>query len=173
MKRRLLIISLALAAIALLGIWGCKSLPPDDGENQGVAPSEEESQEIAIEYLLNCSTFKFDGIEDSVRLVATNTLRGPNSWEFIYEFECLHAGYGDRSGQYVAEVITPHTARIIVVRGEVTSAIDEKWDMMKQMMLSGDTDEFPQILEHLNLPPYCIAGFSRFNLGCSSLSYLP
>ncbi|MBA7712975.1 hypothetical protein ES703_121969 [subsurface metagenome] len=144
MKRRLLIISLALAAIALLGIWGCKSLPPDDGENQGIAPSEEESQEIAIEYLLNCPTFKFDGIEDSVRLVATNTLRGPNSWEFIYEFECLHAGYGNRSGQYVAEVITPHTARIIVVRGEVTSAImDEKWDMMKQMMLSGDTDGFP------------------------------
>ena len=79
MKRRLLIISLALAAIALLGIWGCKSLPPDDGENQGIAPSEEESQEIAMEYLLNCPTFKFDGIEDSVRLVATNTLRGRSS----------------------------------------------------------------------------------------------
>ena len=71
-----------------------------------------------------------------------------NSWLPLhrqqYEFECSNGGYGDRSGQYVTEVITPHTARIIVVKGKVISAImDEKWDTMKQTMLSENTHKFP------------------------------
>jgi len=99
--------------------------------------SEEESQEIARDYLIDSPTFKFDGIADSLELTATNTLRSPYSWEFVYEFESAHAGYGDRTGEVVLEVITPHTAGITVKRGEVTSAImDEKWDMMKQELLS-------------------------------------
>lgn len=37
----------------------------------------------------------------------------------------------------LAQVITPHTARIIVEYGRVTSAImDKKWDMMAQKMIA-------------------------------------
>lgn len=106
--------------------------------------SQEESEEIARNYLLNCPTFKFDGIEDTVELVATNTMKCPYCWEFVFEFQCRHAGYGDRTGQILAEAITPHTAKIIVEQGEVISAImDDQWDMMEQVIPPGDTDKFP------------------------------
>ena len=120
--------------VVKLTIQQGSSISPGDGLT---AVSEDESQAIARDYLVNSPTFKFDGMADSLELTATNTLRSPYSWEFIYEFESAHAGYGDRTEQVVLEVITHHTARITVRRGEVTSAVmDETWDMMKQEMLS-------------------------------------
>ena len=59
-----------------------------------------------------------------------------NAWTFVYRFESRHAGYGDRTGQMLAQVITPHEAVITVERGEIKSAImDEKWDMINQKIL--------------------------------------
>ena len=96
-------------------------------------PSLEESQEIARDYLIDSPTFKFDGMEEGVKLIDFEDLDEANSWAFDYEFECINAGYGDRSGQSAAGVVTPHAARITVAGGEVTSAIiDQKWDMMEQ-----------------------------------------
>ena len=113
-------------------------------EQEFVEVSQEESEEIAKSYLLNSPTFRFDGIEDTLELIATNEVTCPYCWEFVFEFQCRHAGYGDRTGQMLAEVITPHTARIIVEQGVVISAImDEKWGMMKQKMIEGDTNGFP------------------------------
>lgn len=101
-----------------------------------VPADQNESREIAKDYLLNSSTFRFDGIEDGVMLVETNTLKCPYCWEFVFEFQCRHAGYGNRTGQILAQVITPHTARIIVEQGRVTSAImDGKWNMLEQRMI--------------------------------------
>ena len=106
--------------------------------------SKEESEEIARNYLLNSPTFKFDGMKDSLELAATYEATCPYCWEFVYQFQCRHAGYGDRTGQMLAEVITPHTAEIIVELGEVISAItDEQWDMMGQKMIERDTGDFP------------------------------
>ena len=46
------------------------------------------------------------------------------------------AGYGDRSGMILAQVITEHEARTTVERSEVVHAmLDSKWDMIKQEML--------------------------------------
>jgi len=108
------------------------------GGNNGFTPvTQEESQRIAKDYLVSSPTFAFDGTEDTLRLVNTHTMRCPFCWAFEFEFQCRHAGYGDRSGQAVAEVITPHTAWIMVGEGEVVEAImDEVWDMMKQEMLA-------------------------------------
>ena len=97
------------------------------------------SREIAGDYLLNSFTFRFDGIEDSLKLVDTNTLDCPYCWEFVFEFQCQHAGYGNRTGQMLAQVITPHTARIVVEQGRVTSAImDGEWDMLAQKMIDSN-----------------------------------
>ncbi len=72
-------------------------------------------------------------MEEGVKLIDVEDLDEANSWAFDYEFECINAGYGDRSGQSVIGVITPHAARITEVGGEVTSAImNQKWDMMEQ-----------------------------------------
>ena len=104
------------------------------GDSNGFTPvTQEESQGIAEDYLVSSPTFAFDGMEDTLRLVDTHTARCPSCWAFEFEFQCRHAGYGDRSGQAVAEVITPHTAAIMVEEGEVVQAVmDGVWDMMKQ-----------------------------------------
>jgi len=123
-----LVIALLLGVILLVPV-GCFL-------TQASGFTKEQSREIAEDYLRNDPTFRFDGIAGSIKLVETNRPGGTYCWEFVFEFECLHAGYGDRSGEVVAQVITPHSARIVVMAGEVVSAVmDGKWDMVNQRMI--------------------------------------
>ena len=97
--------------------------------------SKEESQRIAEEFVKNSPTFIFDGIEDTLRLTETLTARCPYCWVFVFVFDCSSAGYGDRTGQVLAQVITHHEASIAVEQLTVTSAVmDGKWDMIRQEM---------------------------------------
>jgi len=96
----------------------------------------EQARRTAEEFVRNSATFQFDGIGDSLELVETLYPDMEYAWQFVFRFESRHAGYGDRTGQMLAQVITPHEAVITVERGEVINAImDEKWDMMAQEML--------------------------------------
>ena len=139
MKKGLWITIGLVLAIILSGTLGYAL--SQDGDSDGFTPvTEEESQRLAEDYLVSSPTFVFDGIEDTLRLVETHPMLCPFCWEFEFEFQCRHAGYGDRSGQAVAEVITPHTARILVQEGEVVHAImDDRWDMMNQEMTPSDS----------------------------------
>lgn len=117
--------------------------PPSSGVTPSTPPatttpvSQEESQSIAEEFVRNSPTFVFDGIEDSLKLVHTETLRCPFCWQFTFEFQSRHAGYGDRTGQALAQVITTHQAVITVMQGQVTYAvIDKEWDIIKQAPIS-------------------------------------
>ena len=95
--------------------------------------SEEGSREIAEEFLRKSPTFVFDGIEDTLKLTDTLRPRCPYCWVFVFEFDSRHAGYGDRTGQALAQVITPHKVSIAVEQLEIKSAVmDEKWDMINQ-----------------------------------------
>jgi len=99
--------------------------------------SKEESQRIAEEFVRNSPTFVFDGIKDTLRLRDTLTARCPYCWSFIFEFDSRNAGYGDRTGQVLAEVITPHQAVIAVEQLEITSAmIDGRWDVINEELLA-------------------------------------
>lgn len=52
------------------------------------------------------------------------------------KLQSRHAAYGDRTGQMVAQVITPHRAKVVVSPGEVTRAVmDRVWDMMVHKMM--------------------------------------
>ncbi len=96
--------------------------------------TEEESLKIARNFVENSPTYKFDGF-DLVHK-ETTVLKCPSCWQFVFEFKSRHAGYGDRTGKILAEVITPHTAKVTVTEGRVSSAIlDERWDMIKQEMI--------------------------------------
>ncbi len=95
--------------------------------------TEEMSRQIAEEFVRNSPTFAFDGIAETLKLKEVLYPDIEHAWGFVFEFESRHAGYGDRTGQVLAQVITPHQAVIHVERGEVVSAImDEKWDMTEQ-----------------------------------------
>jgi hypothetical protein len=93
-----------------------------------------EEESIAVEYLRNSSTFGFDGIEDSINVTSIEIFESlPIQYVVKIDFKCTHAGYGDRTGQILAQVITPHNAKITIVEKEVMNAIiDGKWDMIKQ-----------------------------------------
>jgi len=100
-------------------------------------PAEKLSSVIAEGYLTSSPTFTFDGMADTLRLVEAERLDCPYCWAFEFEFQCRHAGYGDRSGQALAQVITPHTARIVVQEGDVTQAtLDNAWDMIEQEVIT-------------------------------------
>lgn len=108
--------------------------PGETGHGTGVrVVTKQESQDIAKDFVRNEATFVFDGMEDTLKLVETSNSQATHSWQFTFQFDSSHAGYGDRTGQVLAQVITPHEAVVTVVQGEVTKAImDGKWDMLKQ-----------------------------------------
>ena len=93
---------------------------------------------IAEDFIANEETFKFDGIEGSI-----NTIKTEPGWSSIFrslvftiEFETRHAGHGDRTGQQLLQVITNHTAVVLVntEKGTVATAIcDKTWDMVNEL----------------------------------------
>ncbi len=125
---------LAIASLSIMGliIMGCSSSGSDETEEQLM--TEQESEQIALQYLLDSPTYLFDGIDGSVNLEKTLTAKCPSCWVFEYEFESSHAGFGNRNEQVLAQVITTHTVSISVEQGTVKSATmdDDEWDMMAQ-----------------------------------------
>lgn len=149
---------LVLAAVLVFLFTGCQSSPPGPPQTPSdqISPTwpidEEGSRKVAENFIRNSPTFSFDGIEESLSLERTEDIviksEGDGSekpyqfkgWEFTFRFESRHAGYGDRSGQQLLQVITPHKAVILVEQGRVKSAfMDGVWDMVNQRML-GDME---------------------------------
>jgi len=98
--------------------------------------SEQMAGVVAWDYMEASPTWMFDGIEGTLEQVEARKDESPYSWTFVFEFESAHAGYGNRAGQVLAQVVTPHQAVISVGAMEVTSAVmDEKWNMMTQSTL--------------------------------------
>ena len=126
--------------------WHWKGTVESDGTVTELSPfeqmSEENSQKIAESFVKNSPTFVFDGIEDTLKHIETLPLRCPYCWQFIFEFDSSHAGYGDRTGLMLAEVITPHRAVIDVKQLEITYAVmDEVWDMLNQETIGGQPEK--------------------------------
>ena len=97
--------------------------------------SKEHSQSVAEEFVRLETTFRFDGIPETLEVTSTTSVG--NGWQFTVEYDSRHAGYGNRSGQILAQVITHHTAEVTVQGGlGVTKAImDDVWDMIDQRMI--------------------------------------
>ncbi|HDS45721.1 MAG TPA: hypothetical protein ENN68_06490 [Methanomicrobia archaeon] len=118
--------------------WASSIDPIEDLEKYGISPApsiievtEAESREIAHAFVANSPTYQYDGFD--LRFIRSEPLRCPSCWLFVFEFTSRHAGYGNRTGQVLAQVITPHTALVVVNQGLVTYAtLDEQWDMLKQ-----------------------------------------
>ncbi|UCB42023.1 MAG: DUF3221 domain-containing protein [Dehalococcoidales bacterium] len=103
--------------------------------------TKEGSEQIALDFVRSSPTYVFDGIEDTLELVDSIEVSIPLTWMFVIEFESAHAGYGDRTGNMLAEVITPHELSIAVEQGEIAYAsIDNVWDMINQEEFSDPID---------------------------------
>ena len=89
---------------------------------------------IAQDFIIQAPTFKYDGVPDTLAVTDTMILESfPVQYVVTITFECLHAGYGDRAGETLAQVITPHIATVKVVNDNVISVIlDGQWDELNQ-----------------------------------------
>ncbi len=95
---------------------------------------EESNREKAENWIEeNAPTYLFDGSnlkfmeERGLDLVGCE-----DCYEYEFEFTSRHAGYGNREGEAVAQVITPHTIVVTIENGEITKVVtDNKFDEMK------------------------------------------
>jgi hypothetical protein len=103
-------------------------------EAQGSASEEERAYEIAQTFVLQGPTFSFDGIPDTLLVTDMIILESfPPQYRLTMSFDSSHAGYGNRDGQALAQVITMHEIVVTVVRDAVVSAvIDLEWDELEQ-----------------------------------------
>jgi hypothetical protein len=98
--------------------------------------TKEKSQNIALEFIKQSPTFVFDGIEETLQPTKSLEISIPFTWTFVFQFNSAHAGYGDRTGKMLAQVITPHEVSITIEQEEIVYAsIDNKWDMINQTEL--------------------------------------
>lgn len=120
---------IVLGILLLTSIWlvlgQCSQTPTE---------SPKGSKQVAEEFVKTEATFRFDGIPETLKLTSTKAVT--DGEEFTFEFDSRQAGYGDRAGQILAQVITHHKAVVTIKAGKVESAImDGKWDMMRQQGL--------------------------------------
>ena len=109
-----------------------------DLKEYALSISAAEAQTISEEWVKNAPTYKYDG--SGLTLVNSVVMESfPQQYSMTYSFISGHAGYGNRSGQVTAEVMTDHTVNIKMFQGLVTSAIiDGVWDEMNQQMLQNE-----------------------------------
>lgn len=107
-----------------------------DLRQYAVSTSPEEAEEIAEEWIMNAPTYSYDG--SSLTLEEHQVLETyPEQHRLNYSFISSRAGYGNRSDEMLAQVITNHTIVVTVSGGEVTYAvIDGVWDERSQRMLA-------------------------------------
>jgi hypothetical protein len=111
----------------------------------GLISDEEAETLIAKHFILNAPTYAFDGIDGTLRVVETMSLESwPVQYIVVLSFESSHAGYGDRTDEALAQVVTTHVATVKIVNGEVVQAvIDDAWDELEQRA-TGTVDDLPQ-----------------------------
>jgi hypothetical protein len=140
MKKILLLVLVLLALIAGPILGGCAKAEPS---------STEGPQKIAEDFVKAEATYVFDGIPETLEL--TNASAGTTPWTFTYEFDSRHAGYGDRTGQMLNQVITHHKAVITGENGQITMALmDGVYAMVTQNFLK-DVETRPAPIDGVDI----------------------
>lgn len=99
----------------------------------------DDAMTAARQFVTAENTYKFDGIAETLSIKMNRTV-SDGVFEVIVEFTSRQSGFGDRTGQYLLQVLTPHRAVIIVENGRIASAVmDGRWDMIAQEMIDART----------------------------------
>ncbi len=131
------ILLLALLVVEAFGVAAATGAPASALQNKAAW--------IATQFVKNDETYKFDGMASTLKVLpaqgtvsimglgAMTASAATPSYTFKATFNCQHAGYGNRTGKILAQVITPHTALITVKNNKVISAtMDGKWNMLTE-----------------------------------------
>jgi hypothetical protein len=129
-----LIVALAFTTFFFTGYWNPSQYYADPS-----VYGKDDAVQDALEYLLSCPTFTYDGVGESVRVKAVVRVQAEDvgssvsSWNVVIEFDCRNLGYGDRTGKMPVHAMNCHSIMITVREGEVVRAIiDEAWDELEQ-----------------------------------------
>jgi hypothetical protein len=101
-------------------------------------PDESQVKALAETWIRGAPTYTYDG--SGLRFVNYARYESfPVRHVLTYTFTSSHAGYGNRSGQAAAPLITAHTIRITILDRTVDSAvIDGKWDEIGQFIIGSE-----------------------------------
>jgi hypothetical protein len=99
-------------------------------EDENMVKAIKKAQQFTITH----PTFTFDGISQSLDVNLVSVIQSKMPLYVVQvNFDSTHPGYGDRSGQILAQVIMPHTMKVMVSDYGVGSAIiDGVWDEFNQ-----------------------------------------
>jgi hypothetical protein len=131
------ILVLALLIVEAMGVAAAATAPASAQQNKAAW--------VATQFVKSDETYKYDGIYSTLKVLpaqGTVSIMGfgalassatAPTYTFKATFNCRNAGYGDRVGKILAQVITPHTALITVKNNKVISAtLDGKWNMLTE-----------------------------------------
>lgn len=96
--------------------------------------SFERNQQLAQKTAEDSPTYKFDGAD--LKYESYQQLTCQDCWEFTFSFSSRHAGYGDRKGEILAQVITPHAIRVNTQEEKIISVVtDRTFDELNKRFL--------------------------------------
>lgn len=136
----------AAIVIIAVGVTGAYLIPAQS--TVVVVPTTQADQErydalgIAQKYVVTSPTFAFDGDINSLKVEYVGSTKSiPPEHIFKASFESSQGGFGNREGQMLIRVITPHTMEISVSEGKVISAITDKtWDEQRELFIQRETE---------------------------------
>jgi hypothetical protein len=128
MDKTLVILGVIMLGLVVVTAGMAITAPPANQAASGGTPASNET--LAKQFVMDDPTFEFDGMADT--LTAELDESGDPAIATV-NFTSRQAGYGDRTGMMLAEVLTPHTCILKISNGQVQSAVmDGTWDMMSQ-----------------------------------------
>lgn len=127
----------------------------------GNQAQETQAVQQAEQWVQNAPTYAYDG--QNLELIDYYVQESyPERHVVTFEFTSRQAGYGDRSDEMAAQVLTDHMITVTIVNEEVQSAvIDGRWDERNQREIDGsrpvndpaDTDSNSTELQTLTFQP--------------------
>jgi hypothetical protein len=132
MDKTLVIFSiLVLVFVAVTAGMVVMSAPGNLAIHNGTVGSDYEA--LAKQFVMDDPTFEFDGMPETLNV---NIGEACEPVIATVDFTSRQAGYGDRTGMMLAQVLTPHRCVIEISGGQVVSAVmDDAWDMISQKEL--------------------------------------
>ncbi|MGQ0792187.1 MAG: hypothetical protein ACT4NJ_08220 [Nitrosopumilaceae archaeon] len=149
-KHKKFAITAAIIGVIAAGVIGTYFVSAQTTLTQIPTTQEEQQRydamDVAKKYIVTSPTFVFDGLPATLDVEDVSIMESyPVQYQIKVAFDSSHGGFGNREGQILTQVITPHKVDIIVSEGEVLSAVtDEVWDEMNhQYVLKKPQQKLP------------------------------
>ena len=150
LKHKKLAITVAVIGVIIAGAASAYFVPAQSTLTMIPTTPEEQAKYdalgVAQRYIVTSPTFAFDGMSDTLDVEDISVIESdPVQYRIKIAFDSANAGFGDRTGQMLAQVITHHKMDILVSEGNVVSAVtDDSWDELNhQYVLKKPQSKLP------------------------------